>query len=84
MHGFSIRWCCDPGVEVGAMSLAVPVSEEVKQELARPLREGLRFESDTRRDDARYERAWFADFRDDWRKALAAERLNFVARLEAI
>lgn len=48
------------------------------------LRGGLRFESDTRRDDRLYERGWFVDFRARWRADLERERLIFVARMEAI
>ena len=48
------------------------------------LREGLRFESDTRRDDARYERGWFVDFRARWKADLERERLIFRARMEGI
>lgn len=48
------------------------------------LREGLRFESDTRRDDKLYERGWFLDFRARWKADLERERLIFQARMEAL
>jgi hypothetical protein len=48
------------------------------------LRVGLRFESDTKRDDALFERSWFADFRQQWRDALKREHLIFIVKLEGI
>ncbi len=65
------------------------MTAETRKEELRPvriygIRPGLRFESDTKRDDARFERAWFADFRQQWRDAIKREHLIFIAKLEGI
>ena len=48
------------------------------------LREDLRFEYQTKRDDRLYEAGWFTDFRARWRADLERERLTFHARMEAL
>jgi hypothetical protein len=48
------------------------------------LREDLRFEYQTKRDERLFRAGHFADFRERWRKALEAERLIFKARMEAL
>ncbi len=48
------------------------------------LRGGLRFESDTLRDDRLYEAGWYVDFRARWKADLERERLIYRARMEGI
>ncbi len=48
------------------------------------MREGLRWEYQSKRDEGYFETAWFADFRARWQDDLYRERLNFQARMEAI
>lgn len=48
------------------------------------LRTNLRFEFQTKRDGRRFERAWFADFRERWQRDLRAAREQFKSRMEGV
>jgi len=67
-------------VEIGSCALWVPAVLGDDVELP-DLAEGWRFQSQTTRDDARFEAAWFAEFRARWREALAEARVTFLAKL---
>lgn len=66
------------------------MSDYILPEQPAVLREGLRFESDTRRDDKLYDRSWLQDagrratFRATWQRDLALEHARYKARMEAL
>lgn len=78
MDGFSIRFWHDPLVEVGSTDLCgvLAVRPEDLGDLA------WRFESETRRDNERFRRAWFTDFRERFRADMRAARVQYVGLLE--
>lgn len=83
MDGFSVRYYDAPEVEIGSCALRVPPVLGDDPELP-DLAEGWRFQSQTARDDERFERAWFVDFRERWRAALRLAHEQFLGRLADI
>jgi hypothetical protein len=77
---YSIRSIDDPETEIAAVlesdlyDIVDPASE--------PERSGVRWEAQTKRDDALFERAWYADFRERWKRDLQEAR--FAGRLQAL
>lgn len=78
MNVLSVRYWHAPGVEIGTVSDNVPDTGPID------MREGLRWEYQTLRDERLFEAGHFADFRKRWQDALAAERLVFKARMDAL
>jgi hypothetical protein len=79
VDGFSIRAWDAPTAEVGSLDLAVPV---MGFDPEGAIRCNLRWESQTKADDARFERAWYDDFRARWRADLKREHELYKARLD--
>ncbi len=73
----SVRYWDAPRWEVDTVS-DVPDTGPIE------MREGLRWQYQTLRDDRLFAAGWFADFRLKWRNDLALERARYKARMEAL